>query len=325
MAKKRTSKIKKQASGLREVNLRARSGRVFWCQTKKSGRRLMRLAAILVLSGMALWAGTSVVQQVFMDSDEFALAELHLWSWDSNEEAPKLINQSRLQEVTGLTPGVNIFAFPLGKLEQQIESLPEIKQAHVTRRFHPSRLCVRVDELKPVAWIDSPRQRIVARDYERGMLVDEDGLCFLPSESMRKSISGLPVITTGERGEDELMSGKKVQGREFLRALELVKLSQRYLVEAGLSLPVVGLRNDFSLLAKTHTGSLVTFGLYEHERQLEDLLLILEHARQSSRGIESVNLIPERNIPVVFAQVGRPPRGPATLLESNLEAILTRG
>jgi len=283
MAKKRTSKIKKQASGLREVNLRARSGRVFWCQTKKSGRRLMRLAAILVLSGMALWAGTSVVQQVFMDSDEFALAELHLWSWDSNEEAPKLINQSRLQEVTGLTPGVNIFAFPLGKLEQQIESLPEIKQAHVTRRFHPSRLCVRVDELKPVAWIDSPRQRIVARDYERGMLVDEDGLCFLPSESMRKSISGLPVIT------------------------------------------VVGLRNDFSLLAKTHTGSLVTFGLYEHERQLEDLLLILEHARQSSRGIESVNLIPERNIPVVFAQVGRPPRGPATLLESNLEAILTRG
>jgi len=324
MARKRTSKVKKHASGLKEVNLRVRSGRIMWCQTKKGGRRLFRSLVVLAILGMAVWGGSFVVQQVFLDSDEFALTKIELWQWDS-EEAPKLTHPSRLEEVTGLVYGANSFSFSLGKLEEQITALPEIKRANVTRRFGPSRIRVRLEEREPIAWIDSPRQRIVARDFKRGMLVDGDGFCFLPMESMRESIVGLPVITTGERGEDDIVSGKVVEGREFLRALELVKLSQRYLSEAGWSLPVIGLRNDFSLLAKTHTGSLVTFGLYEHERQLEDLLLILNHARQSSRGVESVNLIPERNIPVVFAQVGRPPQGPATMLESNLEAILTRG
>lgn len=323
MSRKQTSRVRKQATGPRGVNLRAKSGKVMWCQTKKSSRRFVRVGIFLLVLLGALWGGQAVVQQVFLDSEEFALVRVDLWQWEL-DEVPSLVDHSRLHKTTGLVPGVSIFAFHLGEIEDQLEALPEVKRAHATRRF-PNVLRIRVEERVPLAWVDSPRQRIVAKDLKRGMLVDAGGFCFAPSSAMKEAVAGLPVITTGERGEFDLISGQKAEGREFYRALELVKMSQRYLSDAGWSLPVVGLRNEFSLLAKTHTGTVVTFGLYEHERQLEDLLLILNHARQSSRGVASINLIPERNIPIVFASVGAPVTEPASLLESNLEAILTRG
>lgn len=322
MSRKRTSKVKKHASGPRGVNLRASSGRVMWCRTKAGTWRAAKWLVLLAILGVGVVVGKSTLQKVFLDSEEFALKRVELWQWEG-EEMPCLVDHARLAEVTGLDPRASIFAFQLGEVEEQLAALPEVKRVRATRRL-PDVLRIRIEEREPVAWVESPRQRIVGRNYDRGMLVDDEGYCFLPSRAMMEVVNDLPVITTGDRGKEDFVSGKKVEGREFLRALELVKLSKRYLAEAGWSLPAVGLRNDFSLMAKTHTGTVVTFGLYEHERQLEDLLLILEHARKTSRGVERVNLIPERNIPVVFAHAGGTIDPPGSPLESSLEAILTR-
>ena len=263
------------------------------------------------------------MQRMFLDSEEFALKRVELWQWEG-DKTPRLVNHTRLVEVTGLDPRASIFSFQLGKLEEELSSLPEVKRVRATRRL-PDVLRIRVEERSPVAWIEAPRQRIKGRSYRYGMLVDAEGYCFHPTQAMFETVNDLPVITTGERGEGKFVSGQKAEGREFLRALELVKLSKRYLAEAGWSLPAIGLRNEFSLLAKTHTGTVVTFGLYEHERQLEDLVLILDHARKTSRGVERVNLIPERNIPVVFAQTGGGNLDvSSSSLESSLDSILTR-
>ncbi len=323
MPRKRTSRVKKQAVGPRQVNLRVKSGRVMWCRTKKTGWRIAKWALVLFVLVVAGVAGKAALQQVFLDNEEFALRKVELWQWD-NEEMPQLVDHARLAEVTGLDPTASIFAFDLGTLQNELEALPEVNQVRATRRL-PNVLRIRVEERVPIAWVDAPKQRLVGRDYHRGLLVDGDGYCFRPSATMFKVVNDLPVITTNGRSEGPYKSGQKVEGREFLRALELIKLSTRYLAEAGWSLPVVGLRNEFSLLAKTHTGTVVTFGLYEHERQMEDLLLILNHARNTSRGVNRVNLIPERNIPVVFAKAGGELAPPQSQLESNLQAILTRG
>lgn len=266
--------------------------------------------------------GKSTLRRIFFDSEEFALKKVELWEWEG-EDTPKLINHMRLSEVTQLDPQASIFAFQLRKLEEELAALPEVKRVRATRRL-PDVLRVRVEERKPVAWVESPRQRIRGRSYEYGMLVDAEGFCFKPTRAMYEAVNDLPVITTGDDGKGKFVSGSHAEGREFLRALELVILSKRYLEEAGWSLPAIGLRNEFSLLAKTHTGTVVTFGLYEHERQLEDLLLILNHARQTSRGIQRVNLIPERNIPVVFANAAGNLAKQLSPLESRLDSILNR-
>ena len=320
--RKKTSRFKKQASGPREVNLRATSGRVVWCRTKAGTWRAVRwIVGIAVLAvGVAL--GKTAMQQIFHDSEEFALEEIERLQWGDDEKAPVLLSPSRLAEITGIQPKASIFSFQLNDLESKLEALPEVKQVRATRRL-PDVLRIRVEERVPIAWIEALNQRIRGRSYEYGLLVDQDGYCFEPTRAMFETVNDLPVITTGDEGRAKFVSGEKAEGREFLRALELVKLSKRYLADAGWSLPAIGLRNEYSLLAKTHTGTVVTFGLYEHERQLEDLLLILDHARKTSRGVERVNLIPERNIPVVFAQSGIPTvtRSP---LENTLQAILNR-
>lgn len=294
-----------------------------WCQTKARTLRATKWIVLLVVLAVGGVLGKSALQRVFLDSEEFALKQVELWEWEG-KETPRLINHKRLSEVTGLDPRASIFSFQLGDLEESLAALPEVKRVSATRRL-PGVLRIRLEERKPVAWIEAPRQRIKGRSYRYGMLVDEEGYCFRPTRTMFETVNDLPVITTGQREEGPFVSGEKAEGREFKRALELVKLSKRYLAEAGWSLPAIGLRNEFSLLAKTHTGTVVTFGLYEHERQLEDLVLILDHARKTSRGVKRVNLIPERNIPVVFAQAGGDNlEVSGSPLESSLDSILTR-
>lgn len=309
------------------MNLRARSGRVMWCRTKAGSLRATKWIVLVAVVCVGVVLGRSALQRVFLDSEEFALSSVEIWQWEGKDsgETPKLVNHDRLSEVTGIDIGASIFSFQLGALEEDLATLPEVKRASATRRL-PNILQIRIEEREPVAWVEAPSQRIKGRSYNYGLLVDADGYCFKPTRAMFEVVNDLPVITTGEWGEAKFVSGEVAEGREFMRALELVKLSKRYLGEAGWSLPAIGLRNEFSLLAKTHTGTVVTFGLYEHERQLEDLLLILEHARKTSRGVKRVNLIPERNIPVVFAKAGEG----ATLevsnspLENSLESILNR-
>jgi cell division septal protein FtsQ len=296
---------------------------VVWCQTKARTLRATKWIVLLGVLAVGAVLGKSALQRVFLDSEEFALSTVEIWQWEG-EETPRLVNHRRLNEVTGIEVGASIFSFSLGQLEEELSVLPEVKRVRATRRL-PDVLRIRVEEREPVAWIEAPKQRIKGRSYRYGMLVDAEGYCFQPTRAMFETVNDLPVITTGERGEDAFVSGKKAEGREFLRALELVRMSKRYLAEAGWSLPAIGLRNEFSLLAKTHTGTVVTFGLYEHERQLEDLVLILDHARKTSRGVKRVNLIPERNIPVVFAQAGGDSlEVSSSPLESSLDSILTR-
>ena len=286
--------------------------------------RATKWLVLLAILGVGVVLGKSAMQRVFLDSEEFALKSVELWQWEG-EETPKLINFKRLTEVTGLDPRASIFSFQLNQLEEELAALPEVKRVRATRRL-PDVLRIRVEEREPIAWVEAPMQRIKGRSYKYGMLVDGEGFCFKPTQAMFETVNDLPVITTGDRAEGDFLPGSKATGREFLRALELVQLSKRYLGEAGWSLPAIGLRNEYSLLAKTHTGTVVTFGLYEHERQLEDLLLILDHARKTERGVKRVNLIPERNIPVVFAnaneehviEISNSP------LENSLDLILTR-
>ena len=115
----------------------------------------------------------------------------------------------------------------------------------------------------------------------------------------------------------------------YLRALHLVHLARRMLSRESWSLPVVAVRNDFSLMASTSDGVVVTFGMYGHDRQLGDLKKLQRHAMEMDRGIERVNLIPERNIPVVYLpgsgeglQKVVPRR--ENRLERDIKAILNR-
>ena len=135
MSRKRTSRVKKSyRSGTRGVNLRASSGRVVWCRTKAGALRASKWVVLLLVLAVALFFGRSALQGVFLESEEFGLERIELWTWEE-DKMPLLINHQRLAEVTGLDPRASIFAFQLGDIEQQLAGLPEVKRVRTTRRL----------------------------------------------------------------------------------------------------------------------------------------------------------------------------------------------
>ena len=73
----------------------------------------------------------------------------------------------------------------------------------------------------------------------------------------------------------------------------------------------------------------MTFGMSDHERQIQDLMVLRDHAQHNEQNLAAVNLIPERNTPVRFAPAG--PRrtngmwlAPDNRLQRDIVAILDR-
>ena len=55
-------------------------------------------------------------------------------------------------------------------------------------------------------------------------------------------------------------------------------------------------------------GLRARFGLSDHERQFGDLLCARRHALERGYKLATIDLIPERNIPVTLAEPPPPPR-----------------
>ncbi|MEM9080123.1 MAG: FtsQ-type POTRA domain-containing protein, partial [Verrucomicrobiota bacterium] len=235
MPRRKTSRYKKRAMGPRKVDLKPRSGRVLWCETKRAGMRFAKYGIFLVVLGVGGFFGKQALEKVFLENPEFNLKLVDLRQWDGEEE-PELMNLARVVEVTGLDPKASIFAFKLSELEEKLAALPEVKRVRATRRL-PNVVRISIEERVPVAWLDSPRHRVRGRDFYRGVLVDAEGFCFRASPAMGEAVEDLPVISAGEREAGRIRSGEVLQEREMLRALELVKTSKRYLEGSGWSLP----------------------------------------------------------------------------------------
>ena len=332
MPRRKTSRVRKKKTSS-QLELRVNSPRIFGFSCLRClGRagKFAVLACVVVALGFGARMG---LQKVFIENDEFQLQEIHL-------ETNGLMTEECFAELTELDLSASVFAFRLSDARRKLEERPGILEADVGRRL-PGTLKVTLIERTPVAWIECDGLGIVARDVEKGLLVDREGVV-LPCEPWWvdavavlpvAAVAALPVVVVADGKVGDFMIGKKMRHREAERALHLVQLSSRMLSGADWNLPVVAVQNDYSLIAATSSGTVATFGMYEHQRQLGDLKAVLRHARETGRGVTRVNLIPERNIPVGFAGEHSGPTGggPKKItpnrgnrLEQDIRSILNR-
>ena len=318
--RKKTSRVRGKKVD-RRLHLKVRSPRIFGFGCLKASGRLAKLALVLLVVGGALWGGKEGLQKVFIENKEFELKVVDLQT-GGEMDVPSFMH------VAGLTPETSVFGVNLRKVREKLESRPTILEVDVKRRL-PGTLRVEIRERIPVAWLECRSRGIYARDPGAGLLLDEDGVAFPCETWWEKAAADLPVVVVDEAKDGDFMVGKRIRHREAERALHLVHLGRRTLSRESWSLPVVAVRNDYSLMASTSDGVVVTFGMYGHERQLADLKKLQRHAVATDRGIERVNLIPERNIPVVYLPGGgEVPRRVVPRQENRLErdikAILNR-
>jgi cell division septal protein FtsQ len=296
MFKRRTSRVSHRRQVI-ELQAHVMSPRIAWFGLLKSFRKLAKFAFILALIGGAVWGVRLGIRRGLVENKEFRLQAIKL-------TPNPAIDQRDLVRIAGIDINGSLFECDAAEIESRLRALPALSSASVRREF-PGTLVAEVTAREPHAWIASPAHGIGARDPRTGLLVDRSGFAFACPPALLARASKLPVFHLGEGGE-EPAAGRKVVHPEFDRLMALYQVACQALPGAPEWIESFRQNRKWSLQLVSRDGIEASFGLGDHPRQMADLKAVLDHARSKDQQIASIELIPERNLPVILRGEGVP-------------------
>jgi POTRA domain, FtsQ-type len=199
----------------------------------------------------------------------------------------------------GIAEGTYVYSVDLREARARLESLPNVRHASV-ERILPGRLVISVEERLPVAWLscDAPAVQAFTSNPDQGArLLDEDGVIF-PCVELKAALMKLPVIHV--KRLPNVQAGVRVEVESVQRGIELVALSRGGLRGTALEVGEIDAPNDWSLVVKFSDDSVATFGLDHLSAQWQRLLRVMEIAQEDGRRLATLNLLPQKNVPVTF-------------------------
>jgi len=302
MFKRKTSPSKKARRNLRTLELRVNSPRIFWFQTCRASASLLKFAFIIAIIGAGIWGAKKGIDHYFIDNPDYQLKCLTL-------KTNGVLQEQEIYEVLQLRPFESLFHVDLKAARQILLERDDITFAKVDRLL-PDTLEVSLTERRPVAWLEYRHQGVIGRSIEHGLLIDKEGYLFTCTEAHWADAARLPVIIIDPVKRERFRSGGSIQHSNAKRLLNLAILSSDHLQNADWKLPLFyATKNKYSFQARTSDGALITFGLDDHERQMADLVTLVEHSKSQGRRIATANLIPSKNIPVkYFGSPASPPQ-----------------
>jgi len=157
-----------------------------------------------------------------------------------------------------------------------------------------------VKERVPVAWIACPSLGLEEKNPEKGLLLDQEGVPFrCAAPTILVYARELPVIYSGELPTNSVIEGKKVEHEGVSEALNLITGLSETLGDYDQPAYVI-VKDEITLEARTRRGTRATFSYFDQERQLENFLKLIHHARDTGQQIKTINLIPYRLVPVEY-------------------------
>jgi cell division protein FtsQ len=283
----------KRAVNLLEVSTRPnRENRL---QIRRSVSSIVKVVLLVALiAGIAL-GGRGMVNRFVWENPAYALADIRVTT-------DGLLTRVQVLELLEVWEGKNIFTVDVVKMRRELDALPQVEKVDIRRQL-PDRLEIRIVERQPVAWVAASAEAELGVGVA-SMLVDARGFVMRTRKVLPEHLA-LPRII-GVVMED-VAPGQKLPTAEALSALELIKLS----VEDLRWQPrVVDVSKGYCLLVTDDKKARVTFGFDNIEGQLGRLRQLLDYVEPQNRELQSVNLMLERNIPVVFAAPPAPPPAP---------------
>jgi cell division septal protein FtsQ len=323
--KRRTSQAR-QHSRMKRLEVRVMSPRIAWFGCLRTLRKGAKFAVVLALAGVAGWGAWLGVQRALLDNPEFRLQVIDLNPNDA-------LDERELVAITGLDVQANLFKIDTGKIRERLLARAELSSVAVERHL-PGTLIVRVTARQPVAWValaDAPVSR-----NQGELVVDATGVAFPCATRQWEAARQLPVIRLPKREGESLVAGQTVRQPELARCLRLLDAVCGTDPMSARAIESIAQANAWALDLTTRTGTVATFGLDDHERQVADLAAALDHASRQGYSIATINLIPQRNIPITTRTETFPPRAtpvsepvPVQRREDrrsqDLKAILNRG
>lgn len=306
MFKKTHSNSKHSGRSLRKLELRVNSPRIALYGLLRHTQTLIKLGFYTALIVGAVWGARFGINRYFVENPEFQLQRIAL---DTNG----VITEERLYELTQITPFESIFKVDLQEAERLLQAEPNIISVKVDRLL-PDTVTFQIVERRPVAWLEYRPQGIIGRSVAHGLLIDKEGNLFNCTEAHWADAARLPVVIVTPTKSERFRAGTTIRHGNAKRLIDLAVLASSYLQTADWNLPHLSTRNAYSFHARTSEGARIIFGLDDHERQMADLVTLVQHTRSTGRRLATANLIPQKNIPITyFGQNNHQPSPPHEL------------
>lgn len=297
--RKRSSKSRYHRHQVKVLQSDVMSPRIAWFNFLGMLRLLTKVALAIGLLLGATYGIRQAIEHTFHRNPDFRLKEIML---NPND----VLDEASLVSLLGIDLSANIFDFNTDALELKLLEMPAISSAEVERHL-PGTLNFRITTRKPVAWIACPEDGFPAVRQAGSLLVDPEGFPYPCPPGQAASARQLPILQFGHDTEHSIRPGKILDHPQYRHCLRLLKsLVFRY--PGNLPVDTISQGNPWSLSMKTIGGTDATFGLGDHERQIDQLELALNHAQRRGFRIATINLIPKRNVPITLAGEDAPPR-----------------
>jgi cell division septal protein FtsQ len=205
-------------------------------------------------------------------------------------------SERQIRLAAGLQPGENLWSLNLGQIKFDLEKLPYVSSAKVERHF-PDTISIHIQERVPVV-------KIVGLNIDLGtretFYLDRAGVVLKPRED--DDVPLLPEVIGLSDAEDELEPGKTLDQTSLMRALQIMEAIEHSRLNTMIGIQTIDLSNPLSITMTTRQNMTITFRLDYVDQQLQRLLQIVDYPDFQNRQIRTVDLTPDNNVPVTFAQ-----------------------
>jgi cell division protein FtsQ len=242
-----------------------------------------------VLGGIAFGA-KRILNALFFANSDYAVKTIEVTS-DGNLTRESILRAADIAE------GRNIFSINLPKVQEELGTLPQVEESRI-QRILPNKLVISVQERRPVAWVVPPDTNIASFNFENAYLVDRRGI-LLKTKSLAPEYLGLPLII----GVDisNCQAGQPLEQDDVKAALDLIRASAEVL-QGRFQIESIDVSKGYCLTVTDRQHASVRFGTDEIETQLHRLGTVLNYCDKTSRELQTVNLMAQRNVPVTFVQ-----------------------
>lgn len=289
MFKRRTTHPRRRSRS-KVLEVRVMSPRIAWFGFLNFSTGIFKLCAILAIlagSGWGVWQG---VQRAFYQNPDFSLRVIDL---NSNP----VIDEVGVAAIIGIDPVPNIFAINVDGLTATLKGMPAVADAAVERHL-PGKLQVRITPRIPRAWISCPSSGFTASRQAGSLLVDVLGIAYPCTENGLAAATKLPIIQLPTSAEHTITVGQPIRHPELGHCFRLLDSACKTDPNAADWIDSIHQGNAWSIQLVTRQGATATFGLGDHDRQIQNLRAAMDHSNQKGYLIDTINLIPKHNIPI---------------------------
>lgn len=314
--RKRTSKFRHHTHQVKVLKSEVMSPRIAWFNLLGFLKLMTKVGVVIGLLLAAAYGIRQAIEHTFHRNPDFRLQAINLTPND-------VLDETDLVDQLGLDLTANIFDFDVEMLQRELTRLPAIATAKVERHL-PGTLNFKITTRKPAAWIACPQENFPAMRRQQALLVDHDGFTYPCPPRQVEGALNLPVLVLAPTAGSPITPGKTLSHPQYKHCLQLLKaIVAEYPSELG-SVETIAQENEWSLKLTTKSGTVATFGLGNHKRQLDHLRQALDHARKKGYQIATINLIPKRNVPITVLGNEEPPRAIPVPEETFQEKLQSR-